>query len=139
MGASQATGLAGPEGLEPSGLHPSDGIPRALKPGDRRYTVQTIACGQPRAYADTIHHARVTFEWVPYKNRAQGEEPTFEPCEGWSEEAAGRRLKGLCCGFTDFVCPPNPTMDDHFRTHLDWLREVAPGVWEFHTTAAYDD
>lgn len=25
------TGLAGPEGLEPSGLHPSGGIPRAVK------------------------------------------------------------------------------------------------------------
>jgi hypothetical protein len=78
-------------------------------------------------------------EWVPYKKRGLGEEPTFEPSAGWSEEAAGRRLKGLCCGFTDFVCPPSPSMDDHFRTRLDWLREVAPGVWEFHTTAAYDD
>lgn len=114
--------------------------PSALKPGDCRYTVQTLAYGQPRPYADAINHTRVTFEWVPYKNREPGEEPTFEPCAGWSEDAAKRHLKNLCCGFTDFDYRSAPaTMDNHFRTRLDWLREVAPGVWEFHTTEPFTD
>lgn len=108
-------------------------------PGSRRYTVETLAAGQPRAYADTIHHVRVTFEWVPYKKREPGEEPTFEPVLNWTEEGVSKHLKGLMCGFTDFKCPPSPSMDDYFRTRLDWLKEVSPGVWEFHTTSAYTD
>jgi hypothetical protein len=111
-----------------------------LAQGDRRYTVQVIACGQPRAYADTINHVRVTFEWVPYKRREPNEELAFEPWTGATEEAVGRRLKGLCCGFTDFDPRTAPkTIDNHFRTRLDWLCEVAPGVWEFHTTDPYTD
>jgi hypothetical protein len=115
-------------------------IRQTLKLGDRRYTVQTIASGQPRAYADTINHVRVTFEWVPYKKREDGEELAFEPCANWTPEAAQHALKGLCCGFTDFdYKTAEPTMDNHFRTRLDWLREVAPGVWEFHTTSPFTD
>lgn len=140
MGAPCGTGSrASHEAADASS--PKASIPSALEPGDHRYTVQTIASGQPRAYADTIHHARVTFEWVPYKKREPGEEPVFEPSAGWTEEAAARHLKGLCCGFTDYKydAKADGSMDAYFRTRLDWLREVAPGVWEFHTTSPYTD
>ena len=107
------------------------------KPGDRRITVQTLAAGQPRAYADTIRHVRVFFEWVPYTIGAHWEANDIQNIEMVREY-----LKGLCCGFTDFEYPPKdraPTMEDHFRTRLDWLRHTGVGVWEFHTTSAYTD
>jgi len=113
--------------------------PRAFKPGTRRYTVETLAAGQPRPYADDIHHVRVTFEWVPYKKREPDEAFEFEPAPCNNEELVRARLRGLGCGFTDFVCPRNPSMDEHFRTRLDWLKQVEPHVWEFHTTSPYTD
>jgi hypothetical protein len=106
-----------------------------MNKGTRRITIETLASGQPRAYADTIHHVRVTFEDVPWIGPNEG----FKPCENWKEESVRQQLKGLMCGFTEFVCPKNPTMDEHFRTRLDWLRNTAPGVWEFHTTSPYTD
>lgn len=110
------------------------------KPSTRRYTVETLAAGQPRSYADTINHVRVTFEWVPYIKREPGVEPVFEPCANWTEEAVRDKLRGLQCGFTDFdYNSSDKGMDAYFRTRLDWLKETAPGVWEFHTTSAYTD
>ena len=107
------------------------------KPGDRRYTVQVLAAGQPRPYADSIGHVRVTFEWVPY-----GGDGSWQPNDIQNEEMVRDHLKGLCCGFVEFVYPPTDrpaTMEDYFRTRLDWLRNVSPGVWEFHTTSAFTD
>jgi hypothetical protein len=109
-------------------------------PGTRRVTIETLAAGQPRAYADSVHHCRVTFEWVPYKKREPDEAFEFEPCVNWKEEVVRDKLKGLQCGFTEHRYPEDgQSIDDYFRTRLDWLRETAPGVWEFHTTAAYTD
>lgn len=112
-----------------------------MKPGTRRYTVETLKAGQARPYADDVCHVCVTFEWVPYRDRADGDVPTFEPCDGWSEETASRWLKQLSCGFTDYKydAKTDGSMDAYFRTRLDWLREVAPGVWEFQTTSAFTD
>lgn len=109
---------------------------KAFKPGTRRITIETLAAGQPRAYADTINHVRITFEWIRYWDNP---EKKFVPVSPMSEERVREDLKGLKCGFTEFICPKNPTMDEHFRTRLDWLKEVEPGVWEFHTTSPYTD
>lgn len=103
--------------------------------GTSRYTVETLASGQPRAYADTISHVRVTFEHIPWIGPNEG----FQPWRMDNEELVRAVLKGLPCGFTEFVCPSNPTMDEHFRTRLDWLRQIEPHVWEFHTTSPYTD
>jgi hypothetical protein len=112
---------------------------RTMKPGTRRYTVETLAAGQPRAYADTVHHVRVTFEWIPYKKREPGEEPQFEPST-LKEEHVRRALLGLQCGFTEFdYNKAEKSMDNYFKTRLDWLIEVSPGVWEFHTTSKFTD
>jgi hypothetical protein len=105
-------------------------------PGSRRWTVETIASGQPRAYADTICHVRVTFEWVQYWDN---------PDKKWMpndlpEEKVRSLLKGFQCGFTEFDYNSSPkSIDDYFRTRLDWLKRVGDGVWEFHTTSAYTD
>jgi hypothetical protein len=109
----------------------------SLKAGTRRYTVETLAAGQPRPYADTIHHVRVTMEWVPYAGPRE-----WTPNTGSNPESIASILKGLRCGFTDFTYPPKDreaTTEDYFRTRLDWLRNTAPGVWEFHTTSASTD
>jgi hypothetical protein len=106
--------------------------------GSYRYTVETIASGQPRPYADTIHHVRVTFEHVPWLNGKD----EFEPACWDNEEAVRDVLQGLRCGFTDFAYPPKDrpsTTEDYYRTRLDWLKRVEPNVWEFHTTSAFTD
>jgi hypothetical protein len=125
-----------------------------LRPGTRRYTIETLAAGQPRPYADTVHHVRVTMEWVPYKKRESDDEYQFEPST-FEEPLARQVLAGLRCGFIDFDYKPakylldydvgsststaEKTMDNYFRTRLDWLRNPEPGVWEFHTTSPYTD
>lgn len=103
--------------------------------GDRRYTIRTIAAGQPRSYADAIHHVRVTMETVPYIGDAE-----YGPDKCTNEDIVRKRLLGLNCGFTDFTYPPEgraPTPGDYFATRLNWLRNTAPGVWEFYTTSKY--
>lgn len=108
-----------------------------LQRGMRRFTVQTIASGQPRAYADTINHVRVLLEHVPYVG---GDGDKWEPNADLSVDGAKRIIAGLSCGFTDFTYPPKDreaTTEDYFRPRLDWIKSTAPGVWEFRTTSAY--
>jgi hypothetical protein len=102
-----------------------------------RYTVETLKAGQPRPYADTIAHVRVTME-VMQTWRGSTE---WEPNPATNTEWVYPILKGLCCGFTDFVYDPKtmPSQDAYFRTRLDWCKMVEPGVWEFHTTSAFTD
>jgi len=112
-----------------------------------RITIETLASGQSRAYADTIRHVRVSFERVPW-NKPDGElEPAF-----MSEEAVRRRLPGLGCGFT----AKSRSEVEWVDTRLDWLKsmdgkpasEVIPhgdpnqmcgSIWEFHTTTPSTD
>ncbi len=111
-----------------------------------RYTIETLASGQPRPYADTIRHVRVTFE----SNGWQGGGeliPSF-----MSEDGARNRLRGMLCGFTDKTAKDC----DWFETRLDWLRpvdgkpaseaipsgdpkQVVASTWEFHTTSPFTD
>lgn len=107
-----------------------------IKPerGDARYTVRTLAAGQPRPYADSRRHVRVWFEHVPYTG-----ECTWQPHQ-MMEEYVRKTLLGLRCGFTEFTYPPKDreaTAGDYFADRLDWLRNTAPGVWEFSVTSAY--
>lgn len=113
----------------------------------RRYTVETLAAGQPRPYADSIHHVRVTFEWNGWAEDDAELEPNFI-----SEDAARRQLLTLSCGFLE-----KTKVEAHWAdTRLDWLKpiggkpasEVIPhgdpnqicaSVWEFHTTSPYTD
>jgi hypothetical protein len=116
----------------------------------RRITTEIIASGQPRPYADSIGHARVSFEWQGMEGFSNKEAP-FVP-NYMSEEAARRILPGLQAGFTAKTAKEC----EWYETRLDWLRpvdgkpasETLPGgsptqtvasVWEFHTTSPYTD
>lgn len=109
-----------------------------------RYTVETLASGQPRPYADTIHHVRVTFESNGWKDGSEVG-PSF-----MNEAAVRRRLVGLTCGFVE----KTKKEADWFDTRLDWLKpidgkpasavilsgdpnQIIASVWEFHTTSPY--
>lgn len=114
----------------------------------RRITIETLAAGQPRAYADSRTHVRVTWEMYYPKVRADQEEGTGEGQYGWrpnpyvKEEKVRKVLPALDCGFTDFTYPPKDraaTPGDYYATRLEWLREISPGVWEFYTTSAFTD
>lgn len=103
-----------------------------------RTTVEHLYSGQPRPYADSRHGVQVTFEVTDYKT---GE---FIPWD-LQEEAVRKRLLGMNCGFTEFTYPPKlpegekPTASDYFRSRLDFLRKVSPGVWVFQVTDAFTD
>jgi hypothetical protein len=99
-----------------------------------RYTVETITSGQPRAYADSYRHVRVTsecfFAWLgdPKDPRSH-----WKPMTGWTEEQMRALLPHLKCGFTE------NTEWKLGSAKLDWLKQTTPGVWEFHTSEPYND
>lgn len=110
----------------------------------RRITIETLRSGQPRPYADTEHHVRVTFEtsW----SRGQPLKPQFI-----GEAHVREFLPHLRCGFVTLLRKDKgPGQDDYYKTHLDWLRPVdaeaaaaqnlvGASVWEFHTTTPFTD
>lgn len=114
----------------------------------QRFTVEVLASGQPRAYADTIHHVRVTFEtsnWL----KANGDlEPMY-----MTEERAREMIKAL--PLTGWVEKTKKDCE-WWETRLDWLKpidaklssDVIPygdpkqtvaNIWEFHTTSPFTD
>ena len=99
-----------------------------------RYTVEILASGQPRAYADSRSHVRVTMEvffaWLGDPNDSRSE---WKSMTGWSEEQVRALLPHLKCGFTE------NTEWKLGSSKLDWLKQVSPGVWEFHTSEPYND
>lgn len=100
------------------------------KPGDRRYTVETLRSGQPRPYADTIREFVLTIEWIPYRNP-----PTAE----WEPNDLAERL----------VMDAARTLGHGFKTPEEgpkWyeprLRErekLGPGKWRFLIVEEYTD
>lgn len=114
-----------------------------------RFTVEVLASGQPRAYADTICHVRVSFENVPW-NSKDGE---LVPSHMSEEAARGLLEKMPYAGFTSKTKGPGC---EWWEKRLDWLKpidgkpasEVIPhgdpkqicaSVWEFHVTSPYTD
>jgi hypothetical protein len=91
----------------------------------QRILIETLASGQPRAYADSRLHVRVTFE---HDWNGKGFVPLDLP-----DETIRDRLKGLGCGFTDE--PP----ENWASPTLRYLTRTAPGVWEFVVTEAFTD
>lgn len=100
-----------------------------MKPGTRRYTVEMLASGQPRAYADTIHKFRVSVEWVPYKN-PQIEE--WEPNE-LSPALIDKAAKALGYPWEE------KGQGDWASPRLHSKTKIAPGVWEYTVVEAYTD
>lgn len=111
-----------------------------------RFTVETLASGQPRAYADHLHHVRVTFEAMPWNSKSGEIEPCFV-----SEDAAIRMLENMpLAGFI------RKAPAEWYDRRLEWLRpidgkpasEVIPhgdpkqicaSVWEFQTRTPFTD
>lgn len=114
-----------------------------------RFTVEVLASGQPRPYADTIHHARVTFEHVPWDSKTGELEPAF-----MGEDAAIRALEKM--PYAGFINREKGALYSWPDTFLNWLKpidgkpasEVIPhgdpsqicgSVWEFQTTTPFTD
>jgi hypothetical protein len=99
-----------------------------------RVSVEILASGQPRAYADSRKHVRVTFEfffaWLGNRNDPRS---NWKPNDHWTEEEVRKLLPHLKCGFTE------STEWRLGHSRLDWLKQVSPGVWEFHTSEPYND
>lgn len=109
-----------------------------------KYTVEILASGQPRPYADSRTHGRITFE-TDYYGPDKEKHGTLQKAVHIKEDRARKVLSGLGHGFTEFrypqdcADPAKPSTGDYFRMRLDWLKEIEPGVWEWHTTSAYTD
>lgn len=98
-----------------------------------RITIEVLASGQPRPYADSQTHVRVTFEWWhSWAGNDADSRSKWTACK-WPEADIRACLKTLKCGFTD--AEPKCWAD----TRLNYLKEVQPGVWEFHTTTPFTD
>jgi hypothetical protein len=99
-----------------------------------RYTVEYLASGQPRAYADSRMHVRLTIEvFFAWLGDPKDPRSKWSPNETWNEEQIRALLPHLRCGFTENA------EYSLGRSRLDWLKQVSPGVWEFHTTEPYND
>ena len=100
----------------------------------QRYTVETLASGQPRAYADSRRHVRITIEsFFAWLGDPKDPRSKWSQNDSWTEEQIRALLPQLRCGFTE-----NTEYKLGF-SKLDWLRKVEPGIWEFHTTDPYCD
>ncbi len=119
----------------------------------KRYTVETLAAGQPRAYADSVYHVRVTVEETdPMKVRHTDADwvPVY-----YNEENIQPLLERLQCGFMRKHTPKHG-----LEIRLDWLKPIDPfkigdpnpplrvwgkagelvsHIWEFHVTSPFTD
>jgi hypothetical protein len=91
----------------------------------QRITIETLAAGQPRPYADSQLHVRVTFE---HDWNGKG----YETLD-YNEERVKEYLINLKCGY-----PAEPPAN-WASPHLQWLKRISLGVWEFLVTEAYTD
>ena len=99
-----------------------------LKPGDWKMTVEVLASGQPRAYADTVHTYRVYFHRLPFKLPGR----LWEPAAEWSEAIVRPKLKAICGWVEDGEGRwPSP--------RLVFIKNVGPGIWEFSVREPYLD
>jgi len=99
-----------------------------------RYTVTYMKSGQERPYADYVNIVQVRFEHTDHRT---GE---FTPTVNMVEQGVREMLLVLKCGFAERTRDQNSgSMEDAFKTYLDYLKEVEPGVWEFQTTTRFTD
>lgn len=106
----------------------------------QRYTVETLASGQPRPYADSRLHVRLTieyhFQWLGDPNHEKSEwRPSLFK---YTEDEMKALLRALKCGF-----PQTDQPKDWADSVLLYLKqpkpEEEPHIWEFYTTSAYTD
>lgn len=98
-----------------------------------RYTIETLASGQPRPYADSIYRHRITYEWQgPFSLKGEAKDAPFILCEKMNEQIVRRD----CKHFSGWM---EEGEGDWASTRLVYLKQVSPGVWEWETRAAYTD
>lgn len=95
-----------------------------------RYTVEYLASGQPRPYADHRNHARVTFEIWQQVVLPNFPEAGWRPSEYMTEEHAKKMIAKLTDKFTE-------ERKGGWGLSLVRFEKVAPGVFEFVTTQPY--
>jgi hypothetical protein len=107
-------------------------ISDAMKPGDWKMTVQTLAAGQARAYADTVHTYRVFFHSIPYSTKVT---KVWEPAK-WAdnEDLVRPKLKAIHAWQERAMKANNP-----FAPYLDFMKQVGPGTWEFSVREMFTD
>lgn len=94
-----------------------------------RYTVETLQAGQPRAYADSVYHYRVTIEWQGlegYKNK----DAPFK-LHDWSPDIVKSKLRSLTHNWKD-----DPKW---WEPKLDYIKRISEGVYEVRIIQAYND
>ena len=94
--------------------------------GDWRMTVETLAAGQPRAYADSVYRHRVRFERVPTLGANRTE---YEPAK-WEESVVLPKLRAVQVWYDK---------PDWHQPRLDYARKTEEGVWEFQVTQPFLD
>lgn len=97
----------------------------------RRYTVEILAAGQPRAYADTIYRARISYEWQGMAGFKDKNAPFVR--NEMTEERIVRRDAKHFYGWTE------KEEGDWASTRLEYLKMIEPGIWEWQTRAALTD
>lgn len=113
----------------------------------RRITIETLRSGQPRAYADSEHVVRVTFEHTPWNDQSGEFAPDYK-----QESYVREELASLRTGFT----PKSRSEAGYLASYLDYLRPVDPktadelipggdpsqtlgSVWEFRVVSPFTD
>lgn len=98
-----------------------------------RYTIETLASGQPRPYADTIRRHRITYEWQGMEGYKNIDAP-FVLCENMHEQLVRRD----CHHFSGWTERTDPAFGFH-STRLNYLKQVSLGVWEWETCEPFID
>ena len=102
----------------------------ALKRGDWRMTVSVLASGQARAFADDVYTARVLFEEVGVGYTGYLE---YTPAP-WPEQITRPILKAVARWYDK-----GEPGDDWAAPHLEYIRNVGPGTWDFSVRSVYID
>ena len=99
-----------------------------MKPGTTRFTVETLAAGQSRPYADSIYIYRMTCEQVGHMGDSAKQ---FNPRD-LTADYAKKLAKTICHNFKERS--ENP---DWHEPILERFEQVSPGVWEMQIRTEY--
>lgn len=98
-----------------------------------RITVECLATGQPRPYADTFHTYRLMFEWQGMEGCRNPNAP-FIPRDKLAESTVKRYARAIY-NWTE----EGDAYHDWASPHLQYLKNVGPGIWEFSVKEEYTD
>ena len=99
-----------------------------------RYTIDVLASGQPRPYADHRYIARIKFEiFFAWLGNPNDERSKWVPLKGLDVEKVTKFLSAA----------PGIQFSDQKAGGWDWslrsLKEIEEGTWEWYMTQPYTD